>query len=349
MLDSIRRAMRPLLISEALEFVQSIPGDNVSTDQWYSTPVKMLMDVAGDIPVTELTVHHIRQWQKIVEHEVSERTGKIRSLHTQDSYKRALHAFVNHLIKARHLPKNCPLNDEIRFKRLPYPEAKSLTDHEVGLILSAAKKRKRDYAMVHVLRASGIRVGGLHSMRVSEIEVAEVDAREELEEEERELVELAGAMGLEEMIRPIYLRRLRGRFLVEEKATVGKKNVRWARLDHAACLALLDYLEVRPRTGHEPVWLGQGQNPLTQNGIYQAFKRVCGRAGVDASPHDLRHTFCRRLLAMGYDLNTVAKLSGHRDPTTLVRIYGQARDDEVDLAYEDFARHNGAYLTHRDR
>lgn len=349
MLHTIRRKMRPLTLSEALEYVQDISADNVSTDAWYQTPVNMLMEITGDIPVTKITSRHIREWQKVVEHEPSEKTGKVRSLHTQDSYKRSLHALINHLIKARHLPRNCSLNDEIRFKRLPYPKAKSLPDEDVKRILQAAKKSKRDYAMVHVLRASGIRVGGLHSMRMSEIEIVEVDMGEKLSGERQELVELAKYLDLVDMIQPHFVRQFRGRFLVEEKATVGQKNVRWARLDHDACTALMAYMEIRPRIGTEPVWLNRNQRPISQNGIYVAFKRVCGRAGVDASPHDLRHTFCRRLLSMGIDLNTVAKLSGHRSITTLSRVYGVARDDEADAAYERFARHNGSDSQPRDK
>jgi integrase/recombinase XerD len=33
----------------------------------------------------------------------------------------------------------------------------------------------------------------------------------------------------------------------------------------------------------------------------------------NVNPHKLRHTFCQKLINKGIDINTVAKLAGHKD------------------------------------
>lgn len=335
MFSSLRRMLTPITVKEALELVQDVQVEGASTAKWYNTPIGILLEVTGDIPVTEVTRDHIRQWQRQVETGVSERTGRRRALTTQDSYKRALRRFFRLLIQMHHLPSDWNCLDVLRFDDLPDPEPQSLSDEEVERLMNAARRTKRNFAMMHVLRASGVRVGGLRSMRVSKVEIWEQEA--ELAGDETELVELARSLGLTHLIQERYLRELRGRFLVSEKGRKGKRSRRYARLDHDACVALLAYLDTRPANAPDNLWLNKNGAPITESGLYQAFKAIARRAGVDASPHTLRHTFSRKLLGMGVDYNTAARLTGHRDPMTLVRIYGPSRDEEVREAYERFA------------
>jgi len=53
--------------------------------------------------------------------------------------------------------------------------------------------------------------------------------------------------------------------------------------------------------------------------IKACFKNLCTKAGVNASPHSLRHTFASNLLSRGVDIVTLKELLGHKSiETTLM-------------------------------
>ncbi|WP_174734956.1 tyrosine-type recombinase/integrase [Mesobacillus harenae] len=71
-------------------------------------------------------------------------------------------------------------------------------------------------------------------------------------------------------------------------------------------------------------------------------KRISPRAiqymleKYNVNPHKLRHTFCRQLIKKGVDINTVAKLAGHRDVNVTKRYAVDLKlnlDDAIDQAF----------------
>ena len=69
--------------------------------------------------------------------------------------------------------------------------------------------------------------------------------------------------------------------------------------------------------------------------LTQMLYKVCERIGIpQRSPHDLRHTFGTRLNALGADANTIARLMGHSNPTTTMRIYIHVDDVQLRRAME---------------
>jgi site-specific recombinase XerD len=118
----------------------------------------------------------------------------------------------------------------------------------------------------------------------------------------------------------------------------GQLNVRRGKGNKARCVALnaearaaiRDYLQVRPTSEVQHLLVGQRGEPLSAHAIYDVVVKYAHLAGLDGvSPHTLRHTFARTLLAAGTPLTDVADLLGHSSLDT-TRIYTKA--SEADLA-----------------
>jgi site-specific recombinase XerD len=111
----------------------------------------------------------------------------------------------------------------------------------------------------------------------------------------------------------------------------GKTGPREVRINQAArrCLARL-----RKRAGREQVYITPERNegPLDRR---LWFERAAKRA--DLRPafryHDLRHTFCSRLVAAGVPLLEVQKLAGHKSFSTTLR-YAHLSPDHLKRAVE---------------
>lgn len=59
--------------------------------------------------------------------------------------------------------------------------------------------------------------------------------------------------------------------------------------------------------------------PSTYAGLYKAFKAACAELGIDARPHDLRHTCASWLIQAGADLLHVRDMLGHSSVTVTQR------------------------------
>jgi excisionase family DNA binding protein len=90
----------------------------------------------------------------------------------------------------------------------------------------------------------------------------------------------------------------------------------------ACSRALTEYLaRARPRlagNGRDPgiVFLSSRGGRMSRKTIWKDFKAVCVRAGVDAHPHELRHSFATSLREGGAGLRDVQEFLGHADIST---------------------------------
>jgi len=76
---------------------------------------------------------------------------------------------------------------------------------------------------------------------------------------------------------------------------------------------------------------GQEAGPFTgmADNLGRMWSRVVKFAGADhISIHDMRRTYCTRLLRSGTPVSVVQKLSGHRNPMTLLRYYAGVSDED---------------------
>lgn len=95
------------------------------------------------------------------------------------------------------------------------------------------------------------------------------------------------------------------------------RDARKVPLNDAAKKALMDYLEVRPRTKEKTIFLTKTCRPFLVRNIRTAIDRYFRLAGIkEAKVNDLRHTFIIEQLKAGTPLVYVSQLVGHKRITT---------------------------------
>jgi integrase/recombinase XerC/integrase/recombinase XerD len=84
-------------------------------------------------------------------------------------------------------------------------------------------------------------------------------------------------------------------------------------LNKSSETALKRYLEIRPNTKEDTLFITKTGRPLLVRNIRTAIDRYFRLAGIkDAKVNDLRHTFVAHHLMAGTSLVLVSKLAGHK-------------------------------------
>jgi len=172
---------------------------------------------------------------------------------------------------------------------------KSLDKREVDRLIRMAERggKKRDLAVLMLLRHTGLRVGELCALRLADIEMSD----------------------------------RKGTVIVRS----GKGNkYRVVPLNADVRRALGQYLTVRPRVSDDHFFLSQKGGGVHSQAVQRIVEKYARQAGLeDVSPHTLRHSFAKQLLDEGVDLVTVSALLGHeRLETTAIYTQPGPRDFE---------------------
>ena len=176
---------------------------------------------------------------------------------------------------------------------------KALDRLELRRLLREAHKggKARDIAIIEVLVNTGLRAGELAQLTLGDLELSE----------------------------------RKGKLVV--RSGKGAKY-RQVPLNADARRALRDHLGFWPEGGDRPLFMGQRGNGLTPSALWRVVKQYGLRAGLEISPHTLRHTFGTRLVRRkGIDLVTVAAMMGHESLDTTA-IYTQPSEEDMAEAVE---------------
>jgi integrase/recombinase XerD len=187
--------------------------------------------------------------------------------------------------------------------RLPQNGKKGISEKDLRAILESAKGHVRDYAVLRFLESTGCRVGGIESLRLSDMNFDSEDIR------------------------------LRRRVTVREKG--GK--VRSVFLTQGALAAMEVWLDNRPTVDNDFVFLSNRLKPLANRSVYDLVQKYAFKVGAKRwNPHEWRHRFARRLLERGMDLARVSQLMGHSTVQVTVAFYGQFAADQLQEGFDAF-------------
>lgn len=154
-----------------------------------------------------------------------------------------------------------------------------LTPTEYRALRDAARNDARMYAIIELLLQTGIRIGELATLRLSDIQKDS-----------------------------LYI------------APFEKHEERTVALNKRAKDALNRYLEVRPKTTSETVFITKSGKPFLIRNIRTAVERYFRLAEIKgAKVNDLRHTFVAHHLKHGVSLVMLSKALGHKRLSTTER------------------------------
>lgn len=139
-------------------------------------------------------------------------------------------------------------------------------------------QRARDYAIMELLYASGVR-----RAEVCNINLPDLNLRDRL-------IQVYGK---------------------------GRKT-RLVVINQAAAGAIERYLAIRPRPKDEALFIGRGGKRLTPKHVWRIFNEIYKLSGLEMriTPHTMRHSFATHLVENGVDLQVVRSLLGHESLAT---------------------------------
>jgi site-specific recombinase XerD len=164
-------------------------------------------------------------------------------------------------------------------------------------LLGAAEKdeNKRNLAVLQLLRHTGIRVGELAALRLSDVEISERKG------------------------------------ILTVRSGKGSRH-RLVPLNADARKAINDYLATRPTVSDDHLFISQRGTGLKEQAvelIVAKYAQAAGLAGV--TPRQLRRSFGKHALDAGVDLVTVSRLLGHTRLETTA-IYTTPSEQDLERA-----------------
>jgi len=226
------------------------------------------------------------------------------SARTQARHISALRQFFRFLVAEGLNDKN-PASG-IELPKIPKRLPSHLEVEEIDRILAAIDttnpRQLRDYAMISLMYASGMRVSELIAIEVGDLDMA------------RGFVSTVGK-GSKERVIPI---------------------------GEMALAALAPYLsearnELLQESESKILFIARQGKALTRQAFFKLLKSYAAKAGIEKkiSPHKIRHSFATHLVEGGADLRALQVLLGHTNLTS-TEIYTHLNKERLHQLYQEF-------------
>jgi len=187
--------------------------------------------------------------------------------------------------------------EKLKPPKVPRSLPKALTREEVKRLLSVIPPtRKRNRLIVLLLYGAGLRVSELCNLKKGDVDL------------ERNLIVVRGGKGAKDRVVPI-------------PAFLGD--------------AIREYLESR-EDGSEYLLVEErrrDKDKLSPKTVWYLLKKYGKRAGVEVTPHRLRHSFATHMLERGVDIRAIQELLGHSNLST-TQIYTKVTVEHLKRAQE---------------
>ncbi|WP_297508296.1 site-specific tyrosine recombinase/integron integrase [Thermococcus sp.] len=187
--------------------------------------------------------------------------------------------------------------EKLKPPKVPRSLPKALTREEVKRLLSAIPPtKKRDRLIVLLLYGAGLRVSELCNLKRSDVDL------------ERNLIVVRGGKGAKDRVVPIPA------FLSD-----AIRDYLGTRKDESEYLIVEDRRKRKDRLSPKTVW--------------HLLKKYGEKAGVEVTPHRLRHSFATHMLERGVDIRAIQELLGHSNLST-TQIYTKVTVEHLRKAQE---------------
>jgi len=190
--------------------------------------------------------------------------------------------FYKYLVETNLLPDNP--SDKLAHPKFETKPPRVLSEMEYRALRDVSRVDTRLYSIIEILLQTGIRIGELAALTIDDMRTHQTGTKS---------------------INILFI------------AEYGSHPSRKVPLNASAKKAIDDYLEIRPETEEETLFITKNGRPLLVRNIRTTIDKAFERAGIkNAKVNDLRNTFISHHLANGVSLVTVSKLVGHKRLST---------------------------------
>ncbi|MEK7595652.1 MAG: tyrosine-type recombinase/integrase [Patescibacteria group bacterium] len=256
-------------------FVEHLKKNNRSdaTIIAYSKDVEQLSDYLlkkGRDLVHEVILEDLKEYMKKL-------TGENLTPKTISRKTNSTKTFFKYLKVEGHV-ENDPAQD-LAHPKVDPKAPRILSKVEYRALRDACKNDKRTLAIVELLLQTGIRIGELAKLKITD-----------------------ATFGEDGVLKVPFL---------------GTHPTRQVPLNTAAQKAIKDYLEIRGDVNNEHLFITKSGNPLLIRNIRATIDRYFKLAGIEnAKVNDLRHTFVAHHLKEGASIVLLSKIAGHKRIST---------------------------------
>ncbi len=299
------------LITDFLEYLEVERGRSQRTIRNYDFYLKRFSKWAGNpLPkkVNRETIHRYRLWLNRL---TEGREGETLKKSTQNYHLIALRSFLKYL--ARQDISSLP-SEQIELAKQSKRTVEFLEAEELNRLLQVAKKKAigviglRDFAILELLFATGMRVSELANLKIEQINLKRDEFTVRGKGDKPRIVFLSDSS--KEALKSYLSKRHDPSpfmFVSHDRAKAGRKN----------------------------------SGPITSRSIQRIVERDATEAGITKkiTPHTLRHTFATDLLLSGADIRSVQSMLGHESITT-TQVYTHITNKQMKEVHKKFHGQN---------